>query len=236
MTRSIFRCFAKLFKADIAKHEKGDEKLRELIESVGKNFTDFEQVLDWALNTETIYKNKRQKGIQSEEQIRQSQMKGYANPFSCVCHKKNKECVENFLKDQRISFLFLKYAPEIKKEGYKESPNRRKNRVDCKRGPSEHHIIFPDNPHNLHSSEELSGEQNDLSDQHNDMNVGDDYPQASLEEEKKAAPQKPFKYKSTMNLNDLSNIEKQYLWCHEIDRLIEFSKILTIKDKPKEPA
>jgi hypothetical protein len=39
-----------------------------------------------------------------------------------------------------------------------------------------------------------------------------------------------------MNLNDLSNIEKQDLWCHEIDRLIEVSKILTIKDKPKEPA
>ena len=42
MTRSIFRCFTKLFKADIATHEKGDEKLRELIESGGKNFTDFE--------------------------------------------------------------------------------------------------------------------------------------------------------------------------------------------------
>jgi hypothetical protein len=40
----------------------------------------------------------------------------------------------------------------------------------------------------VHSPEELSDEQNDLSDQHNDMNVGDDSHQASLEEEKKAAP------------------------------------------------
>jgi hypothetical protein len=72
---------------------------------------------------------------------------------------------------------------------------------------------------------------------------------ASPFEEEKKAPLKPFKYKSTTDLNSLSINEIQNLWCTEIDRLIEISEILdddqdTIhvspantkeEDKPKAP-
>ena len=79
--------------------------------------------------------------------------------------------------------------------------------------------ILPDKPQNLDSSDELSGEHNDLSDQSNDMK---DYDDASPFEEEK----KPLKYKSTTDLNSLSNNEIQALWCTEIDRLIEISEFL----------
>ena len=82
---------------------------------------------------------------------------------------------------------------------------------------------MPDKPQNVDSSVEFSGEHNDLSDQSNDMKDDDD---ASPFEEEKKAPEKPFKYKSTTDLNSLSINEIQNLWCTEIDRLIEISEIL----------
>jgi hypothetical protein len=83
--------------------------------------------------------------------------------------------------------------------------------------------ILPDKPQNLDSSDELSGEHFDLSDQSNDLKVVDD---SSPFEEEKKAPLKPIKYKSTTDLNSLSNNEIQALWCTEIDRLIEISEFL----------
>jgi hypothetical protein len=82
---------------------------------------------------------------------------------------------------------------------------------------------LPDKPQNLDSSDELSDEHFDLIDQSNDMKDDDD---ASPFEEEKKAPLKPLKYKSTTDLNSLSNNEIQVLWCTEIDRLIEISEIL----------
>jgi hypothetical protein len=129
--------------------------------------------------------NKRQKWIQTEEQIKQSQMNAFSNPFSCVSLKKSNGNVEKSFTDKRLSFLFRKCAPKIKDEGYRVSPNRRKNRLNRKRAPSEQSSlsksgivgniialpkesslsILPDHPKNLDSSNELSGEHFDLSDQ-----------------------------------------------------------------------
>lgn len=85
--------------------------MRGLIEKGDLNYVHFLEVLQWALKTETIYKNKRQKGIKGEEQIKQSQMNALSNPFSCVAHKQSKENVEKFFTDKRLSLLFRKYAP-----------------------------------------------------------------------------------------------------------------------------
>jgi hypothetical protein len=108
--------------------------------------------------------------------------------------------MELFFRDPRLRFLFLKYAPKIREEGYKECKNRRNNRVDCKSAPSVssspsksgivgHSIALPkesfvsalpDHSQTVDNSDELSDEHNDFSDQSNDMEDDDD----SSEEEK----------------------------------------------------
>ena len=109
--------------------------------------------------------------------------------------------VEYFLKDYRLRFLFRKYAPKFKEEGYNVSINRRNNRVDCKPATSEasspsksgiagHSIAlpnllsgFPEISQSVDVSDELSDQ---LIWQFIDIKDDDDSSQPSFEEEKKA--------------------------------------------------
>ena len=54
MTRAIFRRFTKHFKKDY--------DIRQLIKRGDKKYAHFKEVLDWALESETIYKNESQEG------------------------------------------------------------------------------------------------------------------------------------------------------------------------------
>ena len=192
MRRGIFRRFNKLFKAD--------KEIRLLIESGHLDYVHLREVLEWALKTETVYENKHQKGIRNKRQQKQKVLNASSNLLNSVAYKYSKKAMECFFRDDRLRSLFLKYAPKIKEEGYRECKNRRNNRVGCKPAPSVssspsksgivgHSIALPkesfvstlpDLSQTVDSSDELSDEHNDFSDQSNDMNDDDD----SSEEEK----------------------------------------------------
>ena len=129
MRRGIFRRFNKHFKAD--------RKLRELIEGGHKDYVHLREVLEWALKTETVYENKHQKGIRNKRQQKQRLLNASSNLLNSVAYKYSKEAMEYFFRDDRLRSLFLRYAPQIKEEGYKECKNRRDNRVDCKQALSD---------------------------------------------------------------------------------------------------
>jgi len=124
MRRGIFRRFNKYFKAD--------KVLRKLIEDGHKDYVHLREVLEWALKTETVYENKHQKGIRNKRQQKQRLLNASSNLLNSVAYKYSKKAMESFFRDDRLRSLFLRYAPQIKEEGYKECMNRRNNRVDCK--------------------------------------------------------------------------------------------------------
>ena len=75
-----------------------------------------------------------------------------------------------------------------------------------------------DDPQYVESSDQFSDEHDDLSEQYIDMKDDDDSSQSSFEEEKEA-PLKPGNTKK-IDINSLSNNQRQALWRDEIDRLI----------------
>lgn len=129
MRRGIFRRFNKHFKAD--------RKLRELIEGGHRDYVHLREILEWALKTVTVYENKHQKGIRNKRQQKQRMLSASSNPLNSVAYKYSKKAMECFFRDDRLRSLFLRYAPHIKAEGYKECMNRRNNRVDCKQALSD---------------------------------------------------------------------------------------------------
>ena len=81
-----------------------------------------------------------------------------------------------------------------------------------------------DHPQYVESSEQLSDDHNDLSDHSNDMIDYDDSSQGSFEEEKET-PLKPVNKTTKIDFKSLTFSQRQALWCNEIDRLIEISKL-----------
>jgi hypothetical protein len=232
MRRGIFRRFNKHFKAD--------KVLRELIEGGHRDYVHLREVLEWALKTETVYENKHQKGIRTKRQQKQKLLNASSNPLNSVAYKYSKKAMEFFFRDDRLRSLFLRYAQKIKDEGYIECKNRRNNRVDCKPASSEvsspsksgiagHSIALPNLVSSLpelsqsvDSSDELSYEHNDQSDQ----SIDTDDDESSFEKEEKA-PKKGRKKTTTIDLKTLSKQQLQDLFCKEVDCLIEVSEIIT---------
>jgi len=232
MRRGIFRRFNKHFKADKA--------LRELIEDGHRDYVHLREVLEWALKTETVYENKHQKGIRTKRQQKQKLLNASLNPLSSVAYKYSKKAMELFFRDDRLRSLFLRYAHQIKEEGYIECKNRRNNRVDCKTTSSEsssprkssivgHSIALPnllsalpELSQTVDSSDELSYDRIDQSDQSNEMDVDE----ASFEEEDVAPITKGRKKTTTIDLKTLSKQQLQDLFCKEVDCLIEVSDII----------
>ena len=231
MRRGIFRRFNKHFKADKA--------LRELIEGGHRDYVHLREVLEWALKTETVYENKHQKGIRTKRQQKQKLLNASSNPLNSVAYKYSKKAMEFFFRDDRLRSLFLRYAQQIKDEGYFECKNRRNNRLDCKPATSEasspsksgiagHSIAlpnlvsgFPELSQSVDSSDELSYEHNDQSDQ----SIDTDDDESSFEKEEK--PKKGRKKTTTIDLKTLSKQQLQDLFCKEVDCLIEVSEIIT---------
>jgi hypothetical protein len=81
---------------------------------------------------------------------------------------------------------------------------------------------LPELSSTVDSSDELSNEHNDHSDQSNDT----DDDEASFEEEEEA-PKKGRKKTTTIDLKTLSKQQLQDLFCKEVDCLIEVSEIIT---------
>ena len=81
---------------------------------------------------------------------------------------------------------------------------------------------LPELSSTVDSSDELSNEHNDQSDQSNDT----DDDEASFEEEEEA-PKKGRKKTTTIDLKTLSKQQLQDLFCKEVDCLIEVSEIIT---------
>ena len=231
MRRGIFRRFNKHFKADKA--------LRELIEGGHRDYVHLREVLEWALKTETVYENKHQKGIRTKRQQKQKLLNASSNPLNSVAYKYSKKAMEFFFRDDRLRSLFLRYAQQIKDEGYFECKNRRNNRLDCKPATSEasspsksgiagHSIAlpnlvsgFPELSQSVDSSDELSYEHNDQSDQ----SIDTDDDESSFEKEEK--PKKGRKKTTTIDIKTLSKQQLQDLFCKEVDCLIEVSEIIT---------
>ena len=171
---------------------------------------------------------------------RESETNSSSNLLNSVAYKYSKKAMELFFRDDRLRSLFLRYAQQIKEEGYFECKNRRNNRLDCKPATSEasspsksgiagHSIAlpnfvsgFPEVSQSVDSSDELSDEHNDQSDQSDDMD--DDEPSFQEEEE---APKKGRKKTTTIDLKTLSKQQLQDLFCKEVDCLIEVSEIIT---------
>jgi hypothetical protein len=80
---------------------------------------------------------------------------------------------------------------------------------------------LPELSSTVDSSDELSNEHNDQSDQSNDT----DDDEASFEEEEEA-PKKGRKKTTTIDLKTLSKQQLQDLFCKEVDCLIEVSEII----------
>lgn len=105
-TRAVFRRFNK--------HIKKEEEMRKLIDSIGYNNEDFNEVFEWVNSIEIPPHEKKRKedGI-TTDQYDKIMQKAESNPLTCVAHILSKEAVEIFFSNHRLRFLFRELAPKI---------------------------------------------------------------------------------------------------------------------------
>jgi hypothetical protein len=70
----------------------------------------FKIVIEWAFGTETVYENKTQAKKMTKAQRDKKSQKVDENIFSRVAYKYSKKAMEDFFLDDRLRFIFRRYA------------------------------------------------------------------------------------------------------------------------------
>jgi len=66
-------------------------------------YSTYGEVLDWALNTETVYDNSHQKNLRGDKKTSEAKIeKASSNILSRVAYKYSKQAMEEFFRDERL--------------------------------------------------------------------------------------------------------------------------------------